>query len=457
MLHPVDEKVKASGELISGCFLPCKKHSAIFIWLMVFMIYMLPYNLHAQEPGKTFPNGTDGLTFTPRESDSTFLKVSNDLPPNEFTGIYGTFKIGLGYIGDFTGYSQGKVFKQQMDSLNLDLTPSYATRDFRLMFSGRVLKSKRFIGYRFAYMYDGDKKVWMMRETGLTIGVPELKGNFFIGRTKEGYSMIKVMNGHSGPTNERQMALDPVPILADGIKYFGYFPKSKMFLNLGAYNDFLSKGQSFSTFEWQYVARVGWVPINDTKNKKLLHVAGNFSFGKPLNDTFQVKSRPESNPTPQLINTGKFAATRSSSIGAEFYYATGSFMIGSEIMQHKFYSNKTSDHTFNGGDAWVSYLFTGSNRPYNTSNGNIFGFVPVKKSVFKGGWGEIEGVLHVSTFDLNDKSIYGGQFTRITPMVNWYLSQALRWEFIYGYGILDRFGLKGHVHFFETRIQVTVL
>jgi phosphate-selective porin OprO/OprP len=60
----------------------------------------------------------------------------------------------------------------------------------------------------------------------------------------------------------------------------------------------------------------------------------------------------------------------------------------------------------------VSYLFTGSHRPYNTSNGNIFGFVPVKKSVFKGGWGEIEGVLHVSTFDLNDKDIQGGQFTR---------------------------------------------
>ena len=104
----------------------------------------------------------------------------------------------------------------------------------------------------------------------------------------------------------------------------------------------------------------------------------------------------------------------------------------------------------------VSYFFTGANRPYNTV-GNIFGFVPVKKSVFKGGWGEIEGVLHLSTFDLNDKSIQGGQFTRITPMINWYLTKALRWELIYGYGILDRFGLKGHVQFFETRIQLTVM
>jgi phosphate-selective porin OprO/OprP len=107
-------------------------------------------------------------------------------------------------------------------------------------------------------------------------------------------------------------------------------------MNLGAYNDFLSKGQSFSTFSWQYVARVGWLAIADPKNKKLLHIAANFRYGKPLNDTFLIKSRPESNPTPQLINTGKFSASRSTSIGAEVYYGNGSFMIGSEVMQHKF-------------------------------------------------------------------------------------------------------------------------
>jgi phosphate-selective porin OprO/OprP len=81
----------------------------------------------------------------------------------------------------------------------------------------------------------------------------------------------------------------------------------------------------------------------------------------------------------------------------------------------------------------------------------------VKKSVFNGGLGEIEGVLHVSTFNLNDKDIKGGQMTRVTPMVNWYLTSYLRWELIYGYGILNRYGLKGHVNFFETRIQVTLM
>ena len=296
-----------------------------------------------------------------------------------------------------------------------------------------------------------------MRETGVTVGVPELKGHFFIGRTKEGFSMIKVMNGHSGIANERQMALDPIPILADGIKYFGYFPKSKLFLNLGLFNDFLSKGQSFSTLESQVVARGGWVPINNIKKGEVLHMAGNFSYGKPNNGKFTVKSRPQSNPTPHLINTGEFSADRSTSIGAEVFYNNNRFTIGSEVMQHNFSSDKSSDHHFRGGDVIVSYFITKARRPYNTNIGNIFEFAQGEKSIFEGGLGAIELVLHASTFNLNDGAIQGGQFTRYTPMINWYLSKTIRWEFIYGYGILDRFNLKGKVQFFETRIQFSFL
>jgi phosphate-selective porin OprO and OprP len=429
----------------------------IFIQFLPTKIFSQDQSKQPQDISKSLPNGTDGLTFYPRIVDTVFVNKASDLPWNEFEGRYSTFKIGAGYIGDFTAYSEDRVFRQQMDSLGINLTPTYQTRDFRVLGSGRLLKTKRYIAWKFAYMYDGDQKVWMIRETGVTIGVPELKGNFFIGRTKEGFSMIKVMNGHSGITNERQMALDPVPILADGIKYFGFFPKSRLFMNLGIYNDFLSKGQGFSTFKQQYVARVGWLPVNDTKTDQVLHIATNLRYGYPLNGEFTVKSRPESNPTPQLINTGKFPADRASTVGGEIYYRNKNFMIGSEFMQHNFYADKSDDHHFAGGDIMVSYIITGAHRPYNTNTGNVFGFVPVKKSVFKGGLGEIEFVFRASTFDLNDKTIQGGKFTRYTPMINWYLSKTIRWELIYGFGTLDRFGLTGHVQFYETRIQFSFL
>jgi phosphate-selective porin OprO/OprP len=440
---------------LPGFSLTCKKYSWSSIKMLAFILCLLPCVLYAQKDTK-LPDGTDGMVFTPRAADTVFVDKKSDLEANEFEGKYATFRVGMGFIGDFTGYSQNAVFKQQMDSAGLDLKPNYQTRDARILGSGRILTSKRYLAYKFSYMYDGDKKVWMMRETGVTIGVPELKGNFFVGRTKEGFSMIKVMNGHSGVTNERQMALDPIPILADGVKYMGYYPKSKTFLNLGYFNDVLSKGQSFSTFSSQWVVRAGWLPIYNKDNNTLLHIAGEFQYGKPLNGEMTLKSRPESNPTPQLINTGVFATNKSFHYGGEIYYRTNRFMIGSEIVSHNFYSNATTSHQFNGGDAMVSYFFTKTARPYNTV-GNIFGFVPVKKSVFEGGLGEIEGVLHFSTFNLNDKDIKGGQMTRITPMINWYLSKWLRWELVYGYGILNRYGLKGNVQFFETRIQVTLM
>jgi len=305
-------------------------------------------------------------------------------------------------------------------------------------------------------MWDGDKNLWMVRETGVTIGVPELKGNFFVGRTKEGFSMVKVMNGHSPWGYERQMALDVIPILADGIKYMGYYPKARVFLNLGYFNNWTSKGQGFATFKSQAVARVGWLPILDEKNNQWLHIATSLRYGKPKDGVMTLKSRPESNPTPQLINTGQFTTDHSFHYAGEVYYTNNRLTIGSEVISHRFYSKDSGNHTFNGGNVMVAYSFTGGTRPYNTSGG-IYGFIRVKRSVFRGGLGEIEGVITYSTLNLNSGPILGGRFWRLTPMINWYLSKNIRWEFIYGFGNLDRYGISGNVQFFESRIQFTFM
>jgi phosphate-selective porin OprO/OprP len=65
--------------------------------------------------------------------------------------------------------------------------------------------------------------------------------------------------------------------------------------------------------------------------------------------------------------------------------------------------------------------------------------------------------MRVSNLDLNGGLIEGGKFWRVTPMVNWYLSPIVRFEVAYGYGTLDRYGLKGATQFFQSRIQFVVL
>jgi phosphate-selective porin OprO/OprP len=376
--------------------------------------------------------------------------------PQQVNAPFSTFRIGLGFIYDVAAYDQSDVFKQQIDSLGVTVKATGKVRDFRVLGSG-AFRTKRTLSWKFAFMYDGANETWLVRESGFTIGVPELWGHFFIGRTKEGFSMVKVMNGHSPWTNERQMSIDPIPILADGIKWFGFEPKTRIFWNLGAFTDVMSKGQGFSTYTWQYVARVGFMPIYDGEpGGRVLHVGTNFRFGKPEDGTFSIKSRPESSTTPFLLTSGEFLADHSNHIGYEIYYSKGRLMVGSEGVMHNFYSKEGGDHRFYGGDAVLSYFFTKTARPYKTV-GSIYGFIPVRRSIFNGGWGEFEGVLRVSIFNVNSRDISGGQFWRITPMVNWYMSKVFRMEFIYGYGIFDRFGLRGTTSFFESRLQITMM
>src|SRR5690349_16584044 len=105
-------------------------------------VLALSYASYAQEP-KKIPDGTEGIYHTIPEKDPV-TGQSKGLQPNEADAPFSTFKIGAGLIYDVTAYSQSDVFKQQMDSLNLDLSPTGKLRDFRVLGSGR-LKTKRTI------------------------------------------------------------------------------------------------------------------------------------------------------------------------------------------------------------------------------------------------------------------------------------------------------------------------
>lgn len=361
----------------------------------------------------------------------------------------------MGFLYEYAGYGQDQDSKIQSDSAGTKLDPDFKVRNFRVLLSGQ-LKTKRIITWKVGLMYDGPSDAWFVRETGVIVGVPEIWGHIFVGRTKEGFSLNKVMNGYAGWTMERQIAIDVIPILADGIKWLGFLPKQKLVWNLGVYTDWLSKGQSFSTYSWQFAARAAWLPIFSPADKKVLHVGLNFRYGDPVDGKMRLRSRPEANPAPYFIDTETFGADHSNHFGPEIYYTSGPLMFGSEYYWHKFKSSASGDHLFNGGDVMARYILTGESRPYTTVGG-IYTFVPVRKSIFKGGWGAIEALLRLSHLDLDDGNIRSGKFWRITPMINWYLSSNFRLELAYGYGVLDRYNTKGATQFFQTRIQVVIL
>lgn len=397
---------------------------------------------------KTVPDGTEGERLEVIDSAK-----GGKQPWNMMNLGFMTLKIGAAFLYEYAAYSQNDIGKRQMDSAKVSLESGFDTRDMRFLLSGK-LNTKRTITWKAGVMYDGSLDAWFIRESGIMIAVPELWGSFFVGRTKEGVSLSKVMSGYAVEMMERYMASDAIPILADGIKWMGYLPKNGIFWNLGIYTDWLSRKQSFNMDKWQFATRVGWLPIHTPKQN--LHVALNLRFGHPVNDTIRLKSRPESNPAPFFIDTGKFPSEKSTYSGIEAYYTAGPWQFGAEYFWQQFNSPTKGDPLFHGGEVMASYFITGESRPYSTDAGNIYGYVPVKRSVFKVGPGVWEAVVRYSVHDLEDGPIRSGKFWRFTPMINWYLAEFLRFEMAYGYGKLDRFNLKGSTQIFQTRIQLLI-
>jgi phosphate-selective porin OprO/OprP len=368
---------------------------------------------------------------------------------NEVNGDKVTFRVGGGFLYEFAAYSQDEQSKEQFA-----LFPMWKVRDARIVLKGSFKGTKRTTTWSTGLMWDVPTQKFLFRETGVMLEVPEIWGNIFIGRTKEGISLNKVMVGYAGWTMERTPISDAaIPILADGVKWLGWVPQKHLLWNLGVYGDWLSEGQTFSTYAHQVDGRIAWVPMESEEKGRVLHLGLNLRFGKPDDNKLQLRSKPEAFPAPYFVDTGSFAANSTKLAGIEAYYRPGPLLVGSEYYFLKADAPASGNPLVNGGNVVMSWLPTGETRVYNT-RGGYFNQISPLRPVFQGGPGAWEIVTNFSYINLDSGAIQGGKFWRFTPMVNWHLSDNVRLEMTYGYGSLDRFGLVGKTQFFQTRIQL---
>jgi phosphate-selective porin OprO and OprP len=383
-------------------------------------------------------------TITAAESDAPVRRL---VKFNEYEGPLGSIRVGFGFLLDYAAFDQDDVNKEQVE-----VDSQWKYRDARALFSGR-LNFKRPTTWSAGIMYDFARKQWVFRQTGIMVAVPELWGHIFAGRTKEGFSLNKVMIGYGGWTIERgQMSDATLPILADGVKWLGYVSKAHIIWNLGWYGDALSEGQTFSSYESQVSARFVWVPVLSANGGTLLHFGLSERYGKVNSGKLRLRARPGAFAAPYFVDTNEFAADSTTMTGLELYYRPGRFTFGSEYFWQTVNAPASGDPLFHGGEVFGTWLITGETRSYNTKGG-YFNQVSPKRSIFSGGPGAWEVVGHFSRIDLDGGSITGGKFWRFTPMVNWYLSDNIRLEFVYGHSSLNRFNSVGKTQFFQTRLQ----
>ncbi len=387
----------------------------------------------------------NGITAAEADADMTRRAL---LKRAHFNLGFTTFEIGGGVLVDYIGYDQDSASREQFPNL----ASIGKLRDARVLFGGKF-NTKRSFTWQAGVMYDAVTKKWLVRQTGLMIAIPEAWGHLFVGRAKEGFSLNKVMAGYDGWSMERAPFTDAtIPLLADGIKWLGYVPSEHWFWNLGLFGDAFSQGQTFSTYDNQFAARVGWVPMVSDSAGTLLHIGMNYRIGKPDKDSLQLRSRPEAFEAPYFIDTGKFPAQLGQMFGPELYYRPGPLLLGTEYYWMNAQSHQEGNLWFNGGEVTAAWVTTGETRSYNTV-GNYFRSVSPKKTVIQGGPGAWEVVLKYSYANLDSRGIDGGRFSRVTPMINWYLTDNVRLEFAYGFGVLNRFGIRGRTQFYQSRLQ----
>jgi phosphate-selective porin OprO/OprP len=410
-----------------------------------------PPPAHGQKPGKTSKDTTRDTSFamaiTAGESDWEPERRAL-LKRLEMNLGFTTLHIGGGVLVDYAMYQQDSASRVQFPDL-----PSIGKfRDGRILFGGKF-KTERAFTWQVGVMYDVPTSKWLVRQSGFMVAVPEIWSHFFIGRAKEGFSLNKVMTGYDGWTMERLPFTDAtVPLLADGIKWLGYIPDKHIFWNLGGFTDWLSAGQTFSTYNHQFVARVGWDPMEADTVGTLLHLAANYRIGSVHGDSLLLRSRPEAFTAPYFITTGRFPASSAWEAGPEAYFRTGPLLVGTEYYWLKARSPETRNPWFYGGQFVLTWVTTGETRAYNPV-GSYFISVRPEKTVIQGGPGAWETVLSVTYSNLTNSTVQGGIFWRFTPMINWYLTDNLRLEFAYGYGSLQQPGLLGRTMFFQSRIQ----
>ncbi|KAA9332630.1 OprO/OprP family phosphate-selective porin [Adhaeribacter soli] len=418
---------------------------------LAFLLLRLPLFTYAQDTTAISPDST--IFWRIEAGDEADIETPRRqlIKWNEYSGPYFSIRLGGGLLYDVATYEQDAQSKEQVGDLKKDIK----FRDGRFLFKGRFGpdKMKHPVTYTMGIMYNQPTKSWLFRETGIMVGVPELRGSFFIGRTKEGFSLNKVMVGYAGWTMERSTMSDAtIPILGDGIKYYAYLPGSRIGWNVGYFFDQFNENQAFSSYDNQVVARIMWLPILSDPERKVFHIGINLRQGNVDKDTLQLRSRPESWTAPYFVDTKKFRATQTFMYGGEIYYRHGPWLFGSEYWFMDAKAPEKGNPRFHGGDIVATWLITGETRAYNTAGGFFKGISP-NRTVFEGGPGAIEAVLRISYIDLDDKGISGGKFWRITPMMNWHMSDNIRLEIGYGYGELDRLGLEGGTQFFQGRIQ----
>ena len=288
--------------------------------------------------------------------------------------------------------------------------------------------------------------------------VPGLK-TLQLGQFKAPMSMEMMTS--SGATTFMERGL---PVLAFapgsrfGIQSGGAFINRRMTLVAGLYANVadLDVGDATDSALGP-MARFTWAPLHGETNgvNRVLHFGASASYTESREDSFRYRARPESALAPYLVDTEEMSGKDGVLSGFELAAGRGPLLLQGEFLHSHLTFRDSENENFYGVYGLASWLLTGESRFYSSGKG-IFGrLLPDEPfSWEKRQWGAWELATRFSMVDLSDKAIRGGRLRDVTVGANWYWTRDIRMMFNYVYSDLDQKEEDGHVHVFQTRLQV---
>jgi len=272
-----------------------------------------------------------------------------------------------------------------------------------------------------------------------------------VGKQKEPISMERLASLAFLPMQERSTIADAVmPARNHGVVLSGTAASDNVSWAVGAFNNWVDSGESFSDTSSQLVGRTTWAPAVFQNESKLLHVG----LGLRRSDAKQplsARSEPEFDNAPIYVDTESFSADDQMTYNLEAYWRNGSYMLGFEYIGTDVDSPQTGNPFLSGYHVTGSWAVTGESRAYRKRSGT-FDPLPVSRPVNQGGWGTVELAFRYSNTDLTDGTLDGGEMDIWSLGVNWWFTRSTHLSVNYRYITLDRFATQGDSSGLNARI-----
>ena len=253
------------------------------------------------------------------------------------------------------------------------------------------------------------------------------------------------------PMQERGAFIDALlPSRNHGLVLSGAAGNDNISWAVGAFNNWIDSGESFSDTANVFVGRTTWAPAVFQNESNLFHVGLGLRYSD-LKQPVRVRRTPEFNNAPLYVDTGEISADDQMTYSLEAYWRNGPYWLGFEYVGTDVNSPQTGNPFFSGYHVTGSWAITGESRAYRKRSG-VFDPLPVARPVNQGGWGTVELAFRYSNTDLTDGAVDGGEMDIWSLGVNWWFTRSAHLGLDYRYISLDRGDLQGDSSGINARI-----